>query len=487
MDDGRVRQGSFRALRRGLSVLLGVLLGVLGAATPGPVAAAGTPVIALVRIAGGHTFDQPVFLTNAGDGRLFVVERPGRLRIVKNGAVVSTPFLDISGRVRSSYQEEGLLGLAFHPGYPADPRFYVAYTKSDLSLQVSSFRVGANADVASATETPILNVPHPTNQNHNGGMIAFGPDGYLYIGTGDGGSGGDPPNNAQNQNILLGKLLRIDVDHPSGGRAYGIPATNPYVGIAGRRPEIWAYGLRNPWRWSFDRATHDLWIGDVGQNAYEEVDRATAGSGLDKAANYGWSCREGFHAYNASRCPSSGLTNPYAEYAHGSGDSVGCAVTGGYVYRGATYPTLQGRYVMGDYCTGRILGSSGEWGIAPDPASAPRHGLANQLIRGGCRGRVVRGRSGWRCVSPDGERYPYRRPGPLRDVGGGRGHVPERRDRVHRQRRGVPRCPCRRSRRGSPRRAPAARAARRHPLERGQPAPAPASCHDRHPGRDRSG
>lgn len=299
----------------------------------------------------------PLLVANAGDGsgRLFVVEQEGRVRIVsRDGHLLERPFLDISDRI-SSGGERGLLGLAFHPGFPADPRFFVDYTDRDGNTVVSSFEVPAGAGPGDgadgASERVLLRIRQPY-PNHNGGGLAFGPDGYLYIAAGDGGSGGDPQGNGQRLDTLLGKLLRIDVDRASGGRSYAIPADNPFA-RGGGEPEIWAYGLRNPWRFSFDRATGALWIGDVGQDSWEEVDRTPRAT--TPPIDYGWNRMEGFHCFSpAAGCDASGLTLPLAEYGH----DQGCAVTGGYVDRGASAGALAGVYVFGDFCSGRI------WGLA---------------------------------------------------------------------------------------------------------------------------
>jgi len=291
--------------------------------------------------------DEPVDLKHAGDGsgRLFVIEQPGRIRIVENGELLPDPFLDIEPLVNSRGNEQGLLGLAFHPDYAANGLFFVNYTDVNGDTVVARYAVSADdpsrADPASAKIILQVDQPFP---NHNGGDLVFGPDGYLYIGLGDGGSGGDPQGNGQNLNALLGKMLRIDVNH---GDPYAIPPDNPFAGRAGARPEIWAYGLRNPWRYSFDRATGDLYIADVGQNAYEEVDFQPADS--RGGENYGWNKYEGFHAYDGGA--TDGLTMPVAEYAHAVG---GCSVTGGYVYRGPSLPALNGVYLYSDYCSGQV-------------------------------------------------------------------------------------------------------------------------------------
>ncbi len=307
---------------------------------------------------------QPVFVTSAGDGsnRLFVVERAGRIRVAVNGQLQSTPFLDIRSIVTSSGLEQGLLGLAFHPSYASNGRFFVYYTSTTTSptgstsvgdntlarYQVSS----GNPNVADLASAKTLFAIPDKYLNHNGGMLAFGPDHYLYVGLGDGGSGGDPDGNGQNRNVLLAKLLRLDVDTGSGvAPYYSVPPTNPFVGQANVKQEIWAYGLRNPWRFSFDRGTNDLYIADVGQNLYEEIDRQAAGS--SGGQDYGWNIMEGFHCYppTVTSCSQAGLMLPIAEYGHTSGN---CSITGGYVYRGPSAPALAGVYLYGDYCSGRI-------------------------------------------------------------------------------------------------------------------------------------
>jgi glucose/arabinose dehydrogenase len=285
-----------------------------------------------------------------GSGRLFVASRDGRIWVVRDGKPnLDQPLLDIRPLV-STGGEQGLLGLALHPGFPADRRILVDYTDVAGDSVVASYGIDpADPDrVDPGTATPILKV-HQPYANHNGGALAFGPDGYLYISFGDGGSAGDPNGNGQNTDTLLGKILRIDIDHPSGSAAYAVPADNPFVGRSGSRPEIWLYGLRNPWRMSFDRATGDLWIGDVGQNLWEEVDVARAArSGLD----FGWNIREASHCFlPAEGCRSDGLSGPVAEYGHGQG----CTVIGGSVYRGTAQPLLAGLYLFVDYCTGRLF------------------------------------------------------------------------------------------------------------------------------------
>jgi len=288
------------------------------------------------------------------DTRLFLIQQTGQVVIVSGGKRTGT-FLDIASQM-SCCGERGLLGLAFHPGYATNGRFFVRYTTPAGDVRVSEFHVSADPGKADPkSEKVIITIPHPSFANHNGGRIEFGPDGYLYIGTGDGGSGGDPNNHGQALDTLLGKMLRIDIDATSGSLAYAIPPTNPFAGQATKRAEIFAYGLRNPYTFSFDRATGDLWIGDVGQDKWEEIDRATALEGGGNGIDYGWSVMEGNHCYKpSSDCIKDGLTLPLAEYYHGDGDSIGCAVISGYVYRGAAHPELSGRYFLGDYCSGRI-------------------------------------------------------------------------------------------------------------------------------------
>ncbi len=299
-------------------------------------------------------FSDPVNLQHAGDDRLFVVEQGGVIKILNpDGTTNATPFLDVSSLV-SCCGERGLLGLAFHPDYATNGFFYVNYTDNNGDTQVSRFSVDpADPNVAlPGSEFPIIDYVQPFG-NHNGGCIAFGPDGYLYISSGDGGSGGDPGNRAQNTELLLGKLLRIDIDNPGGGANYGIPNDNPFAGDPPNRPEIWAYGLRNPWKFSFDRDNGDIWIGDVGQGDVEEIDRAGS---TEAGLNYGWRCYEGSDPFNTGGCPDpSTLEFPIAEYSSSTG-SGNCSVTGGYVYRGEIYADIQGVYIFADYCSG-LLGT----------------------------------------------------------------------------------------------------------------------------------
>ena len=330
-----------------LAVAAAALLHSAGRAGGGPGAEAAIGISLVPVVPSGLDF--PTAIANAGDSRLFVAEQTGKVMIYDPGApgLLATPFLDLSGLISVS-SEQGLLGIAFHPGYATNGYVYVDYTDVNGNIQVDRYTVSANPNVANpASRYPIISIPHPTFTNHNGGQLAFGPDGRLYVGVGDGGSGGDPSGNGQNLNTLLGKVLRLNVD--SATQPYGTEQ-NPFVGQQGARPEIWAYGLRNPWRFSFDRATGDLFIADVGQSAREEVDFQPASSGGGQ--NYGWNVMEGSICFfPSSGCNTSGKVLPIIEYAHGSGD---CSITGGYRYRGAANPAIVGAYFYGDYCSGRI-------------------------------------------------------------------------------------------------------------------------------------
>lgn len=293
-------------------------------------------------------FNSPVLVTNAGDGsgRLFVVEQPGTIWVIKNGAILAEPFLQIRDQVGSQGNEQGLLGLAFHPDYENNGFFYVNYTDVNGNTVISRFQVSADANIAdAASELLLLQVDQPY-PNHNGGDLEFGPDGYLYAGLGDGGSQGDPDGNGQSLETLLAKLLRIDVN---SGDPYGIPADNPFAN-GGGLPEIWAIGLRNPWRFSFDRATGDLYIADVGQGEWEEVNFLPGG--IVGGSNFGWNYFEGTHSYKGEAPSGVNFISPVTEYQHGAR----CSITGGHVYRGAALPAWQGVYFYGDYCSGEVLG-----------------------------------------------------------------------------------------------------------------------------------
>ncbi len=293
-------------------------------------------------VASGLT--NPVYLTApTGDARQFIVEQSGRIRIVQNGQLLTTPFLDLTSKVRYG-GEQGLLSMAFHPQYASNGFFYVNYTDTQGDTRVERYHVSSDANRAeSESAKQILFVDQPY-ANHNGGHILFGPDGMLYIGMGDGGSGGDPQGNGQNRNALLGKILRIDVN---AGDPYGIPAGNPFASTAGARPEIWATGVRNPWRLAFDRTDNRFYVADVGQNAVEEINVVPAGTG---GQNYGWNLMEGSRCYGSANCSNTGLTLPLTEYSH----SDGCSVTGGIVYRGNRLTQLRGLYFYSDYCQGWI-------------------------------------------------------------------------------------------------------------------------------------
>ena len=298
----------------------------------------------------GPTFTNPTFVTAPpGDDRLFVLERRGVVRIVRNGAALTQPWLDISANVFTG-GEGGLLSMAFDPNFASNGYFYLYYTDPGQNIVVERYTASSTPNVADPTSSlTILRVAHPTFTNHFGGLVAFGPDGMLYAGLGDGGGAGDPAGNAQNLNALLGKIVRVDVRAATVAQPYTNPTGNPYLDQAGRRPEIWAAGLRNPWRFAFDR--EQLYIADVGQDEREEVDIAAASQG---GLNYGWDTMEGTGCFGASTCDRSGLTLPVFEYEHGTNDVNGCSITGGYVYRGTAIPELAGRYFYSDYCRGFI-------------------------------------------------------------------------------------------------------------------------------------
>jgi glucose/arabinose dehydrogenase len=329
-----------------------------GGNTPPPPATGTPPAIALSTFVSG--LSSPVGMESAHDqsGRFFVPQQGGVIRLVQNGTVNATPFLDISGLVESG-GEKGLLGLAFHPSFSTNRKFYVDYTRrngTQLQTVIAEYLAdSANPNVADPSSERILLVIDQPFDNHNGGQLAFGADGFLYIGMGDGGSGGDPHNNGQNTNALLGKILRVDVNTTTAGKQYGIPAGNPFAS-GGGAPEVYAYGFRNPWRFSFDTANARLFVGDVGQDAFEEVDIVESGK------NYGWNIMEGTHCYNATNCSSAGLTPPITDYSHSEGESV----TGGFLYRGKAIPGMVGRYIFGDFVSGKI------WVLTPNGANWDR-------------------------------------------------------------------------------------------------------------------
>jgi len=301
--------------------------------------------IALLEPFQNLTFRQPLDLQAPNDdtNRIFVVEKGGRIVVFENEATTTaTDFLTISNI--STTSEQGLLGLAFHPNYASNGYFYVHYTPTASLSIISRFTVSADANIADAgSEEILLEIPQPQT-NHNGGQLAFGADGFLYFAVGDGGGGGDPQNNSQNRGNLLGTILRIDVDNRENGLNYAIPSSNPFVGQEGVRPEIFAYGLRNPWRMSFDAQNGSLWMGDVGQGEREEINVITSGG------NYGWKILEGTYCFSGD-CETAGLTAPVFEYGHDNGDR---SITGGFVYRGSAIPSLVGKYIYGDFVSGRI-------------------------------------------------------------------------------------------------------------------------------------
>ncbi len=311
-------------------------------------------------------FNNPISIKNAGDDRLFVIEQAGIIKIINSdGSVNATPFLDINDRVINTGNERGLLGLAFHPNYNSNGFVFVNYINNSGNTVISRF-VASPPDGNTAdpnTEDIFLTFSQPYS-NHNGGDLAFGNDGYLYIAAGDGGSGGDPENRSQNLTTFLGKMLRIDINSSQGGNNYAIPADNPFVGNSNALDEIWAYGLRNPWKFSFDQTTGDLWIADVGQSNREEINRVTATTGGE---NYGWRCYEGDIPFQTAGCPNmSTLTFPVAIYPYG-GNPFKCSITGGYIYRGSSYPAFQGVYFFADYCSnqiGTLTENNGNWDIS---------------------------------------------------------------------------------------------------------------------------
>lgn len=363
----------YRRLLRGISIVallaLSTVLLECGGSSSSPAPAAPAPpaappppsgplVLTLTPVLSG--LNSPVDLQNAADGsgRLFVVEQQGQIRIVSNNSLVPTPFLDITSLVDFG-GEKGLLGLAFHPAYSQNRRFFVNYDRvisGQMQTVIAEFQTSAsNPNQADPNSQRILFTVNQPFPNHKGGQLAFGPDGFLYIGLGDGGSAGDPLGNAQNRQVLLGKMLRIDVDHTSPGLQYAIPSDNPFLNGVDRG-EVWAYGLRNPWRFSFDVPSGRLFVADVGQDKFEEIDI------LQKGGNFGWNIMEGLHCFKpSSGCNMTGLILPITEYDHSQGD----AVIGGYVYRGPAIPRLSGTYLFSDFESGTIWGltenSTGQW------------------------------------------------------------------------------------------------------------------------------
>ena len=294
--------------------------------------------------------ENAVFVTAPdGDPRLFILDRSGRIRIMRDGRMLTLPFLDIAGRINMQ-GEGGLLSMAFHPQFGSNGHFFVYYTDFERNIVVDRFTVSLNRDIADATSAlQIISIAHQGFTNHYGGMAAFGPDGFLYLGTGDGGGAGDPLRNGQNFTSLLGKMLRLDVNNATATRRYQIPPSNPYIAMSSRRGEIWASGLRNPWRFAFDST--GLYIADAGQDRREEINIATlAQAGL----NYGWNIMEGSLCFGVSTCNQAALTLPAFDYEHGINDINGCSVIGGYVYRGTAVPELAGRYFYSDFCGGYL-------------------------------------------------------------------------------------------------------------------------------------
>jgi glucose/arabinose dehydrogenase len=312
---------------------------------------------------------QPLYVTQppTDTSRLFILEKPGRIRVIRNDTLLATPFLDITS-LASNGAEQGLLSMAFHPNYANNGQFFIDYTDLSGNIHVVRYTVSADPNVADpASAQIILSINHPPTAIHNGGLVKFGPDGDLYIGVGDGGTGGVT---GQDSTTLLGKILRVDV---SGALPYAVPAGNPFVGRPPAAPEIWAYGLRNPWRFSFDRGNGALYIADVGEDTYEEVDVQSAMSGGGK--NYGWNVMEGAHCFNPpTGCATTGLVPPVLEYSHGLNDANGCAITGGYVYRGTRFPALVGHYFYGDYCGGWVRSFRFVNGAVQDQRDYPQFG-----------------------------------------------------------------------------------------------------------------
>jgi glucose/arabinose dehydrogenase len=343
-------------IRATTETISGSIMVTVTAAPPG-----GPVTVGLQEIATGLDF--PLQLTSPpDDDRLFIVQKGGAIRLLKGGTLLDAPFLDLTHEVLSEGGEQGLLGLAFPPDYASSGRFIVHYIDLSGDTHVSLFRVSSDPDRADpASESVLLTVAQP-GVAHKGGQTLFGPDGLLYIGLGDGAD--DDHGHGQSLNDLLGSILRIDV---SSGNSYVVPPDNPFVGTTDARPEIWSYGFRNPWRFTFDRGTGDLYIGDVGEARWEEVDYASAADGAGRGVNYGWSRMEGLHCFRGQECDQTGLALPVVEYSH----SDGCSVIGGYVYRGAAIPALQGKYFYADYCSGWVRSFQMEAGVAVDETDWP--------------------------------------------------------------------------------------------------------------------
>lgn len=361
----RVVSGALSYTAVPVSQVIAVMAGSTSSATVSYSAAALTLALREVASVPGAVFAA----APEGDARLFIVERAGRIRILQGGVLLATPFLDISSRV-STQGEGGLLSVAFHPQYASNGILFVYYTDLSHDIVIERHRASGNANLAeTGAALEIIRIAHPNYTNHFGGMVAFGPDGMLYLGTGDGGGSGDPERNAQNPASLLGKMLRLDVSASTLGQPYAVPSTNPWFnGASGRRAEVWALGLRNPWRYAFDGGK--LYIADVGEDRREEVNVAAADQG---GLNYGWNTMEGTLCYNAAACIQDGLTLPAFEYDHGM-NNANCSITGGYVYRGSAIAELAGHYFYSDYCkgflksflyAGGVVSGHAEW-MVPD-------------------------------------------------------------------------------------------------------------------------
>lgn len=328
-----------------LGVWLGLIVGASGCGSASEPSLPQGAGVRLEQIAEGMSV--PLYLTSPpGDPRLFIAEKTGAIRIIEDGTIVPDPFLDLSAQV-STGGEQGLLGLAFDPEYASNGRFFVHYTDPVGDTRVSRFLVSTNPDQADPVSEQVLLSANQPFANHNGGELTFGPDGFLYLGLGDGGSANDPEGRGQSLADLLGSILRMDA---RSGDSFTVPTDNPFVGQVDAQPAVWSYGLRNPWRFSFDRATGDLYIADVGQSQFEEINVATMAAGAGRGVDYGWNIMEGAHCLSGIACERTGLTLPAFEYSH----NEGCSVTGGYVYRGAAIPAIQGVYFFADYCAGWV-------------------------------------------------------------------------------------------------------------------------------------
>jgi glucose/arabinose dehydrogenase len=358
--DGQVE---IRATTDGVAGTIIIAVAAVALPPPGPVS------LGLQEVASGLHF--PLYLTSPpGDDRLFVVEKGGAIRVIQGGTVLDPPFLDLTSKVLSPGGEQGLLGLAFFPDYASSGRFIVHYVDLDGNTRVSLVHVSADPNRADPASESLVLANQKSSPAHNGGQILFGPDGMLYIGLGDGADADH--GHGQSLADLFGSILRIDV---SSSAPYAVPPDNPFVGIAGDRAEVWSYGFRNPWRFSFDRGTGDLYIGDVGESTWEEVNVASAADGAGRAVNYGWSRMEGPECFGRAGCDQAGLTLPIVAYNH----DTGCAVSGGYVYRGAAIPGLQGTYLYADYCRGWVRSFRMQGGVATEQTDWPSLATGKQV------------------------------------------------------------------------------------------------------------